>query len=162
MGPSSYGSNQRQESLLRAAPNPYLETVLPIAVSSKLWWLLIPYVQSSWSQSLSHFACLCPKFREGQMPACNKVLDVITSFFTSTLRPTWTVFEETRMAKSGLVLRPTSPAEVDQLDRRQPYWILVSEEYRKIAVVASVVDLCRRSDVHHAQLLTVAMRTQQT
>jgi hypothetical protein len=35
---------------------------------------------------------------------------------------------------------------------------LVSEEYKKIAIV----DLCRPSDVHHAQLLTAAMRKQQT
>jgi hypothetical protein len=79
-------------------------------------------------------------------------------FFTSTLRPTWTVLEETRMAQSGLFLRPISLAEVDQLGGRQPEWILVSEEYKKI----TIVDLCRPSDLHHAQWLTAAMQKQQT
>ncbi len=41
---------------------------------------------------------------------------------------------------------------------RQPDWILVSEEHKKIAIV----DLCRPSDVHHAQLLAVAIQNQET
>ncbi len=62
------------------------------------------------------------------------------------------------MAKTGLVLRSTSLADVDQLGRRQPDCILVSEVHKKIAIV----DLCRPSDVHQAQLLAAAIRKQQT
>ncbi len=86
----------------------------------------------------------------------NQVRDVITSFFTSTLSPLWKMFEETRMVKTGLVLRPASLTEIDQLGRRQPDWIVISEEYRNIAIV----DLCRPSDVNNAQLLAAAMRKQ--
>ncbi len=61
------------------------------------------------------------------------------------------------MAKTGLVLCSTSLADVDQLGRRQPDWILVSEEHKTIAIV----DLCRPSDVHQAHLLAAAIRKQQ-
>ncbi len=62
------------------------------------------------------------------------------------------------MAKTGLVLRSTSLADVDQLGWRQPGWILVSEVHKKIAIV----DMSRPSDVHQAQLLAAAIRKQQT
>ncbi len=62
------------------------------------------------------------------------------------------------MAKTGLVLRSTSLADVDQLGRQQPDWILVSEVHTKIAII---VDLGRPSDVHQAQLLAAAIRKQQ-
>ena len=91
------------------------------------------------------------------MSADNQVRDVIASFLNSTLRPAWKVFEETRMAKSGLVLHPTSLPVTDQLGGLQPNWILESEEQKKSAIV----DLCRPSDVHHAQLFAAAMRKQQ-
>ncbi len=55
-------------------------------------------------ESLTHFACLCPKFREARTSAHNQVLNVITSFLNSTLRPEWTLFEETCVAKTGLIL----------------------------------------------------------
>ena len=88
----------------------------------------------------------------------NQARNVITSFLTNTLGSEWTVFEETRMARTGLVLRPTPLATTDQLGRRQSDWILVSKTHKKIAIV----DLCRPSDVHPAQLLTAAMRKQHT
>ncbi len=60
------------------------------------------------------------------------------------------------MVKTGLILCPTSTTTIDQLGRRQPDWILVSEECKKI----TIVDLCRPSDVHNAQLLAAVMRKQ--
>ncbi len=51
----------------------------------------------------------------------------------------------------------TSLADVDQLGRRQPDWILVSKVHKKIAIV----DLSRPSDVHQTQLLA-AIQKQQT
>ncbi len=81
---------------------------------------------------------------------------VITSFLSNTAGPEWTVYEETPMAKTGLVLRPTTMATVDQLGRRQPDWVLVSHELRRIAIL----DLCRPSDVLPSQLLMAANRKQ--
>jgi hypothetical protein len=37
-------------------------------------------------ESLIHFSCLCPKFREARTSAHNQVRDVITSFLTFTLQ----------------------------------------------------------------------------
>jgi len=116
-----------------------------------------PHCQEGVPESLTHFACVCPKFREARTSAHNQVRDEITSFFTSTLGPLWKMFEETRMVKTGLILCPTSTTTIAQLGRRQPDWILVSDEHKKIAIV----DLCRPSDVHHAQLLAAAIRKQQ-
>ncbi len=78
-------------------------------------------------ESLTHFGCLCPKFRKARKSAHNQVRDVITSFLTSTLRPEWILLEEARMAKTGLILRSSSfiDANVDQLGRRQPDWMIL-------------------------------------
>jgi hypothetical protein len=64
------------------------------------------------------------------------------------------------MAKTGLILRSSSLTadDVDQLGRRQPDWILVSKEAKRIAII----DLCRPSDVHQTQLQAAAIRKQQT
>ena len=121
---------------------------------------ICPHCDEKVPESLTHFACLCPKFREARTSAHNQVRDVITSFLISTLRPEWTLFEETRMEKTGLILRSSSLTadDVDQLGRRQPDWILVSKEAKRIAII----DLCRPSDVHQTQLQAAAIRKQQT
>ena len=62
------------------------------------------------------------------------------------------------MERTGLTLRPTALATVEQLGRIQQDWVLVSEERKEIAIV----DLNRPSDVHPGQLLAAAKRKQQT
>ncbi len=95
-------------------------------------------------KSLTHFACLCPKFREARTSAHNQMRDVITSFLTFALQSEWTLFEETRVANTGLVLCSSSRTDndIDQLGRRQRNWILVSKLNKRIAIV----DLGRPSD----------------
>ena len=51
----------------------------------------------------------------------------------------------------------TSQAPAEQWGRRQQDWVLVSHHHRRIAII----DLCRPSDVHPAQLLAAAMCKQQ-
>ena len=46
------------------------------------------------------------------------------------------------MARTGLTLRPTPLATVEQLGRRQQDWVLVSEDLKTIAIV----DLNRPSE----------------
>jgi hypothetical protein len=60
------------------------------------------------------------------------------------------------MAKTGLVLRPTDHATIEQIGRRQPDWLLVSTEFKRIAIP----DLCRPSDVLPIQIPTAAKRKQ--
>ena len=62
------------------------------------------------------------------------------------------------MSNTGLTLRPTPQLSAEQWGLLQPDWVLVSQQHKRIAVV----DLCRQSDVHPAQLLAAAMRKQQT
>ena len=119
---------------------------------------ICPHCSQAVPESLTHFACVCPKFREARTSAHNQVRDVITSFLGNTVGPNWTMHEETPMAKTGLVLRPTALATVAQLGRRQPDWVLVSSEHKRIAIV----DLCRPSDVLPSQLLVAAKRKQHT
>jgi hypothetical protein len=62
------------------------------------------------------------------------------------------------MAKTGLVLRLTDRATTKQIGRRQPDWLLISGELKRIAIP----DLCRPSDVLPSQLQVAAKRKQQT
>jgi hypothetical protein len=69
------------------------------------------------------------------------------------------LFEETRMAKTGLILRSSSliDDDADQLGQRQPDWILVTKEAKRIAIA----DLYCPSDIQQTQLLAAAIRKQQ-
>ena len=117
---------------------------------------ICPHCDERAPESLTHFACVCPKFREARTSAHNKVRNVVTSFLNSTLGPEWTMFEETRMSHTGLLLCSTSQATAEQWGRRQPDWVLISHHHKRIAII----DLCRPSDVHPAQLLAAAIRKQ--
>ena len=119
---------------------------------------ICPHCTEQTPETLTHFACVCPKFREARTSAHNQVRTVITSFLVSTLRSEWTIFEETPMGRTGLTLRPTSQASLEQLNRRQPDWVLVSSAAKKIAIV----DLSRPSDVYPDQLMAAAVRKQQS
>ncbi len=81
---------------------------------------------------------------------------MITSFLSNTVGPERTVHEETPMARTGLVLRPIILAIVDQLGRRQPDWVLMSHELKRIAIL----DPCRPSDVLLSQRLMAAKSKQ--
>jgi hypothetical protein len=115
---------------------------------------ICPHCGEGAPESLMHFACICPKFREARTSAHNQVRDVITSFLHSALGAEWTMYEETRMSRTGLILSSTPQATAEQWGRRQPDWVLVSQHHKRIAIV----DLCRPSDVHPDQLLAAAMR----
>ncbi len=117
---------------------------------------ICPHCDERAPESLTHFACVCPKFRAARTSAHNKVRNVVTSFLNSTLGPEWTMFEETRMSHTGLLLCSTSQATAEQWGRRQPDWVLISHHHKRIAII----DLCRPSDVHPAQLLAAAIRKQ--
>jgi hypothetical protein len=67
----------------------------PASGSGRVWAVGMPDSTASYErvpESRTHFACLCPKFREARTSAHNQVRDVITSFLTATLRPEWTFF----------------------------------------------------------------------
>jgi ribonuclease HI len=130
------------------------------------------YCEGDVRETLTHFACVCPKFREARTSAHNQVRRVITFFLARIIGRKWKMFEETCMKNTGLTLSPVPAALVAQaqqrlveddperlcaLDRWQPDWIFVSHELKRIAIA----DLCRPSDVHPDQLKAAAIRKQE-
>ena len=129
------------------------------------------YCADGTPETFTHFACVCPKFREARTLAHNQVRRVITSFLQRSVGPAWRVVEETRMGQLGLRLRPVAISRIAQalnqnmdlveqaydLGRWQPDWVIVSETYKRIAIV----DLCRSADVHPNQLSAAGARKQQ-
>jgi hypothetical protein len=116
-----------------------------------------PYCPAAVPETLTHFACICPKFREARTLAHNQVWNVITSFLSTHVGPQWKMYDETQMAKTGLLLSPTDHATIEQIGRRQPDWLLISDEFKRIAIP----DLCRPSNVLPPQLQAAAQRKQQ-
>ena len=84
------------------------------------------------------------------------MLNVITSVVSTHVGPTWKMYEETPMAKTGLVLRPTDRSTIEQIGQRQPDWLLISGKLKRIAIP----DLCLPFDVLPFQLLAAAKRKQ--
>jgi len=131
---------------------------------------LCPHCSSGVDETFTHFTSVCPKFREARTSAHNQVRRVITTFLARNIGHRWKMFEEKSLKSTGLVLRPVSatsiararsqptadPNSEQDLGRWQPDWILVSDELKKIAIL----DLCRPSDVHPAQLTAAAIRKQ--
>jgi hypothetical protein len=90
---------------------------------------ICPYCPTAVPETLTHFACVCPKFREARTSAHNQVRNVITSFRSTHVGPMWKMYEETPMAKTGLLLRPSDRATIEQIGRRQQDWLLISDEF---------------------------------
>jgi hypothetical protein len=63
-----------------------------------------PYCDAGVPETLTHFACVCPQFREAQTSAHNQVRKVISSYLIRWVGPKWTVHEETQMGNMGLTL----------------------------------------------------------
>jgi hypothetical protein len=110
---------------------------------------ICPHCSAAVPESLTHFACVCPKFREARTSSHNQERnDVATSFLSSRVGPMWKMYVETPMAKTVLVLRPTDHATSEQIGRRKQDWLLMSGELDRIAIP----DLCNPSDVLPFQL----------
>ena len=135
---------------------------------------LCPFCSSAVPETLAHFACVCPQFREARTSAHNQVRQVVTSFLTPLLQSHWKVYEETQMQHTGLTLRlipaarvaealghdpdpNADPDAVKDLGRWQPDWVFVSTAKKRIALV----DLCRSADGHPHQLVAAGIRKQQ-
>ena len=100
-------------------------------------------------ETLAHFACVCPQFREARTAAHNQVRKRVSSLLAKCLQDRWELYEETPMAKTGLRLSRVSvpcmeasgrplPEHHDGticVGRLQPDLVLVSQSLRKIAIV---------------------------
>jgi hypothetical protein len=135
-----------------------------------------PHCTTPEPETLTHFACICPQFREARTSAHSQVRTALTSFLILLVRPQWKVCEESPMSRTGLILRPVSAARVAaapalgqnpdpgenletmlDLGRWQPDWVFVSAQHKRIALV----DLCRSANGPPDQLTAAGTRKQQ-
>ena len=123
-----------------------------------------PHCSDNAIETLTHFACVCPKFREARTAAHNQLRAVVAAGLKSSLSEDWHTFEEKSLAATGLRLQRVQAAEVllargakgaqeaeqDTVDisRWQPDFVLVSWKYKKIAIL----ELTRPSDMLIAQM----------
>ncbi len=63
-----------------------------------------PHCDAGVPETLTHFACVCPEFREARTSAHNQVQKVISSYLIRWVGSKWMVHEETRMGHMGLTL----------------------------------------------------------
>ena len=111
-----------------------------------------PYCTLEVPETLTHFMCVCPKFREARTAAHNRAWTQISNFFVNNLVDHWQFYIETPMGCTGLRLQPvqlgSDPLEQTRVQRWQPDATAISYSRKKIAIV----DLCRPSDVCPEQL----------
>ncbi len=113
-------------------------------------------------ETLTHFACVCPKFREARTAAHNQLSAVVAACLKSSLSEDWLhwhTFEEKSLVATGLPLEKVRVEEVlvargeatahatdwDTVDigRWQPDFVLISLKRKKIAIL----ELTRPSDM---------------
>jgi len=121
-----------------------------------------PYCGTSQLETLTHFACVCPQFREARTEAHNQLRTVLASHLRRALAADWQLLEETPLAKSGLRMATDVQSAPDGLDplpagqhgldlgRWQPDFILISQERARIAIL----EVTRPADILTAQLVT--------
>ena len=123
-----------------------------------------PHCSNNELETLTHFACVCPTFREARTAAHNQLRAVLAASLKNFLSEDWSVFEETPLASTGLKLQQVPDDEVRlaldatesitpeagnvRLDRWQPDFILISWKRKRIAVL----ELTRPSDMLTVQL----------
>ena len=71
-------------------------------------------------ETLAHFACVCPRFREGRTAAHNQVRKLISSLLVKYLHHRWELHEETPMANTGLRLNRVSVSCMEVSGRPLP------------------------------------------
>ena len=130
-----------------------------------------PYCPGT-KETLVHFACVCPQFREARTAAHNQVRKLISSLLVKCLPDRWELHEETPMANIGLRLGRVSVACMEAsgrplpehhdgtvcVGRLQPDLVFVSQSRRKIALV----ELCRPMDDSSEQLAAAHERKMRT
>ena len=123
-------------------------------------------------ETLLHFACTCPQFREARTAAHNRVRHRLYTSLSTLLPRSWTILEETPLSQTGLHLDlvpahcmlaagrtlPEGHGDMINIGRLQPDMILISQKLRRIGIL----DLCRPMDESPSQLQAAADRKLQT
>ncbi len=67
-----------------------------------------PHCSNTATETLAHFECVCPAFREARTVAHNQVRAVLAISLKDALSEDWEVFEKTPLAATGLKLQQVS------------------------------------------------------
>ncbi len=73
---------------------------------------LCPHCSDNAIETLTHFACICPKFREARTAAHNQLRAVVATCLKSSLSEDWHTFEEKSLTATGLRLEKVRAEEV--------------------------------------------------
>ena len=123
-----------------------------------------PHCSDNAIETLTHFACVCPKFTEARTAAHNQLRAVVAASLQSSLSEDWHTFEEKSLAATDLRLQRVRAedvllargetgaheAELDTFDisRWQSDYVLVSWKHKKIVIL----ELTRSSDMPISQM----------
>lgn len=69
-----------------------------------------PHCANDTVETLTHFACICPKFREARTAAHNQLRSNIAVNLKNSLPDDWVLLEETPLTATGLQLQSVSAA----------------------------------------------------
>jgi hypothetical protein len=123
-------------------------------------------------ETLLHFACTCPQFREVRTAAHNRVRYRLYTSLTTLFSKSWTILEETPMSQTRLHLDlvpasrmldgghtlPEGHGDMINAGRLQPDMLLISQKQKKIGLL----ELCRPMDESLTQLQAAVDRKLQT
>ena len=117
-----------------------------------------PHCNTGQRETLTHFMCFCPKFREARTEGHNRAWNSVSAFLQKNLNSSWQYFKETPMGLTGLQLQPIpsiNPADPPvRVEGLQPDGVAVSWRFKKIALL----EFTRPSDVSPAQLKAASDR----
>ena len=110
-----------------------------------------PYCTMGVDETFTHFACICPRFRQARTAAHNRAWWIIAGAIRSHLDSGWRMFVEVPLALIPLDFR----FENDPGWRRwQPDSVVISLVHRKIGIL----EFTRPADLHVDQLQAARLR----
>ena len=113
------------------------------------------------TETLGHFACVCPRFREARTAAHDKAWGTISSFIASRAGNHWQFYWDTPLMCTGLELSPVRQEQQQEgcvelrptsnlvrVDNLRPDGVAVSVKNKRIGIL----EFCRPSDSFPDQL----------
>ena len=104
------------------------------------------------TETLAHFMCVCPRFREARTASHNRAFACVSNFLQQTISVKWKLYVETPLGSLGLQLQDVRiDGEPTSLQRWQPDAVAISWHHKRIGIV----EFSRPADTSSEQL-TVA------
>ena len=120
-----------------------------------------PHCAMEATETLGHFACVCPRFREARTAAHDKAWGTISSFIASRAGNHWQFYWDTPLMCTGLELSPVRQEQQQEgcvelrptsnlvrVDNLRPDGVAVSVKNKRIGIL----EFCRPSDSFPDQL----------